>query len=204
MRKGWGIWDCFVCRKMRRYLIDAYKCLKAECQEDESRHLSVVPSNMIRDIRPKWKHRKFALSMRKKSLLWGWQSTQTDCPGCSLLLWRYSKPACTVQHVLGGPASAGSWTRQFSEVLSNNNHSSVLEFSVLYLCIWGVSAAVPQWVFLSIVLSHAYFSIWKKIYVLPRQSMNRFVSLIWTPFGGAILKIRTYQIRIMVFAVILI
>ncbi|GAB0183304.1 hypothetical protein GRJ2_000795700 [Grus japonensis] len=52
-------------RSLRGDLINAYKYLKGRCQEDETRLLSVVPSDRTRGNGHKRKHRKFCLNMRK-------------------------------------------------------------------------------------------------------------------------------------------
>jgi len=52
-------------RRLRGYLINAYKYLEGGCQEDGAKLFSVVPSDRTKGNRHKLKHHKFSLNMRK-------------------------------------------------------------------------------------------------------------------------------------------
>jgi len=67
-------------RRLRGDLINAYKYLKAGCQEDRARLFSVVPIDRTRVKGHKLKHRKFRLNMRKNFFTLRMRRPGTGCP----------------------------------------------------------------------------------------------------------------------------
>jgi len=82
-------------RRLRGDLIVVYRHLT--CRSQGSRLFLVVCSNWTRDKGKKLEHRKFHTNKRK-NFLWEWWSTGTGCTESlgSLLVWRYSRPICTL------------------------------------------------------------------------------------------------------------
>ena len=138
MRKGWGSWAWWAWRRLRGDPINAYKFLKGGCQEGGARLFSGVSSDMTRGNRHKQMHSRFHLTWGRTTLLWGWWSPGTDCPGrlWILLLWRYSKPSWTraSSTCSGWPCfGRGRWSRRSTEVPFNPYYSVFMIVSTVEL-----------------------------------------------------------------------
>lgn len=89
---------------MRGYLIDAYKYLKAGCQEDGSRHFVSGAQQHDKGHQAQMETQE-VLSQYEKKVFEGDRALRQIAQ--SLLSWRYSKPGSTVQHAVGSLALAG-------------------------------------------------------------------------------------------------
>lgn len=102
--------------------------LREECKEDSVRLSPLVPSARTRGNKHKLKCRRFCLSIRKYSLLWGWLSSVTGFPErlWSLLPSSYSKAGWSWWWATCSGFLLEHWTRWTPEISSNLNHTVIL------------------------------------------------------------------------------
>lgn len=96
-------------RQLRGDLTNEHKYLKARCQEDGIRLVSVMPSNRTTDRGHKLKHREFHLNMRKNFTLRAIEHWNRLPSGCEVSFSGdiQNLPGCNpVQPVTGEPAVA--------------------------------------------------------------------------------------------------
>jgi len=99
-------------RRLRGDLVNAYKYLKGGCQEDGTRLFSVVPSASRGGNGHKLKHRKLHMNMRKNFFPVRVTEHWNRLPRVSFSGVIQTLPGQgPVQSALGGPASAGGWTK---------------------------------------------------------------------------------------------
>ena len=113
MSKSWETWVCFIWRRLRGDLINAYKYLKGKCQENGARLFLVVLSNRTRGIGHKLQHRQFYLNIRKNlftlRVTEHWSSLPREVvqsPSLEMLKTYLDMNLCK-QAALGEPALAG-------------------------------------------------------------------------------------------------